>query len=230
MYFCHPPCDCPSQEYEGDQFLLIRGPENEFEYNYLWCSTLDSYEDHLQEMNERASGANLDKDRDVGGFDDDDGDDDDEGEGRSKRGKRGGFDKGDDGLEKAAVKRPVEAMTDIEIATLQVKTHRPPVGKHMHTHAHTRARIRMCLQQHHQRPRTRALCHLTQCPPCFHPVALPSDPSSVSTSLNLVSNSVNPSISTTLILRKNLPNIATRKYHATMMRGSCSRWASKLPR
>jgi len=117
-------------EYEGEQLLLIRGPENEFEYNYLWASTTDSFEDHLAECNERArrGGGGADKDKDMG-FDQDGDEDDDEDEGRGgKRGKRAAFDKGDDGQEKAAVKRPVEHLSDIEIATLQVKSHRPPLG------------------------------------------------------------------------------------------------------
>lgn len=116
-----------SQEYEGDQFLFIRGPENEFEYNYLWCSTLDSYEDHLQEMNEKGANA-ADRDRDAfgdDGGDGEDGDEDDDGK-RNGRGK-GRLEKFDDGQEKATVKRPVEVLSDIEIATLQVKSHRPPV-------------------------------------------------------------------------------------------------------
>lgn len=125
------------QEYEGDQFLFIRGPENEFEYNYLWCSTADSYDDHWQEMQERAraaGGAKGDKEKDLaGGFEEEDGggggdDDDDGGGGRGKRGKRSQFDSKGDGEEKAAIKRPVEAMTDIQIATLTVKSHRAPLG------------------------------------------------------------------------------------------------------
>ena len=115
------------EEYEGDQFLFIRGPENEFEYNYLWCSTLDSYEDHLQEMNERGVHGDKDKDRDAfgddGGDGDEDGDDED-----GKKYRKGRIDKGDDGGEKTVIKRPVEILSDIEIATLQVKSHRPPLG------------------------------------------------------------------------------------------------------
>lgn len=132
------PLFASRQEYEGDQFLFIRGPENEFEYNYLWCSTTDSYDDHLQEMKERsASGAKGEKEKDLmgGGFEEEDGggggDDDEDGGGggRGKRGKRSQFDsKGDGGEEKATIKRPVEAMTDIQIATLTVKSHRAPLG------------------------------------------------------------------------------------------------------
>jgi len=149
------------EEYEGDDLLLVRGPENEFEYNYLWCSTLDSFEDHMQEMkerqeaNRRTGSAIKDGHRrggsmtDLMGEDDgvggvggggDDGDDDGDGEGHrhgsrsrssklggSRFGAAGGFG-GDDGGEKATVKRPVETMTDIEIATFKVKNHRPPLG------------------------------------------------------------------------------------------------------
>jgi hypothetical protein len=116
------------QEYEGAEFLFLRGPENEFEYNYLWCSTQDSYEDHLQEVTEK--GQSQEKDAaagaDEGGDGDGDDGDDDDGKG-GKGSKKGRMEKGEDGQEKATVKRPVEVMSDIEIATLQVKSHRPPV-------------------------------------------------------------------------------------------------------
>ena len=83
----------------------------------------------------RAGGAKGEKEKDLAGFEEEDGggggDDDEDGGGggRGKRGKRSQFDsKGDGGEEKATIKRPVEAMTDIQIATLTVKSHRAPLG------------------------------------------------------------------------------------------------------
>jgi hypothetical protein len=83
-------------------------------------------------MNEKGANAHADKDKDAFGADDggdgEDGDEDgDDGKKGFGRGK-GRMEKADDGQEKATVKRPVEILSDIEIATLQVKSHRAPVS------------------------------------------------------------------------------------------------------
>ena len=109
--------------------MFLRGPENEFEYNYVWCSTLDSYEDHVAELGDRASAQHAERgDAFAGEEDGEEGEEDGE-DGRRWRGKNRG---GDDGVEKASVKRPVEHLSDIEIATYQVKAHRQPVTAPTH--------------------------------------------------------------------------------------------------
>lgn len=78
-------------------------------------------------MNEKGAHGSHDRDKDAFGDDGGDGEDGDEDEDGRKR-KGGRMERGDDGAEKATVKRPVEILSDIEIATLQVKSHRPPLG------------------------------------------------------------------------------------------------------